>query len=152
MVAAFLETGVAPGDVVSLVATGGTAWWTTRMPEGRQALMDILKRLDGRYIPDPSPDRITEFEAMRIEEYQDEQMAWQVKRRFDAYGAVGQERDQRGVRPADAVTLGAGDDPRGRAHARHRGPRPRALAQPDHARRDDARDRLARRTSRAARP
>jgi len=104
VVAAFLETSVSPGDVVTLVATGGTAWWTTRMPEGRQALLDILKRLDGRYVPDPSPDRITEYEAMRIEEYQDEQTAWQVKRRFDAYGAVGQEKDSRGVRPMDAVT------------------------------------------------
>ena len=103
-VAAFLESGVGDGDVVTLVASAGGAWWTARMPEGRDSLIAILKRLDGRYVPDPSPDRITEFEAMRIEEYQDEQMAWQVKRRFDAYGTVGQEKDARGVRPADAVT------------------------------------------------
>jgi VWFA-related protein len=107
-VAAFLEEGVAEGDVVTLVASGGSAWWTSRMPEGRDALIAILKRLDGRYLPDPSPDRITEYEAMRIEEYLDEPMAWQVKRRFDAYGAVGQEKDARGVRPADAVTSTAG--------------------------------------------
>jgi VWFA-related protein len=103
-VAAFLQEGVADGDVVTLVATGGGAWWTARIPEGRESLISILKRLDGRYVPDPSPDRITEYEAMRIEEYQDEQMAWQVKRRFDAYGAVGQERDARGVRPPDAIS------------------------------------------------
>ncbi len=103
-VAAFLQEGVADGDLVTLVATGGGAWWTARMPEGRDSLVSILKRLEGRYVPDPSPDRITEYEAMRIEEYQDEQMAWQVKRRFDAYGAVGQEKDGRGVRPADAIT------------------------------------------------
>ena len=103
-VAAFLQEGVGEGDVVTLVATSGGAWWTARMPEGRDALVAILKRLDGRYVPDPSPDRITEYEAMRIEEYQDEQMGWYVKRRFDAYGAVGQEKDARGVRPADAVT------------------------------------------------
>jgi VWFA-related protein len=107
-VAAFLQEGVGEGDVVTLVATSGSAWWTTRMPEGRDALVAILKRLDGRYVPDPSPDRITEYEAMRIEEYQDEQMAWQVKRRFDAYGAVGQEKDRRGVRPPDAVTSNPG--------------------------------------------
>ena len=103
-VAAFLKDGVGEGDVVTLVASGGTAWWTERMPEGHDALIAILKRLDGRYVPDPSPDRITEFEAMRIEEYQDEQMAYQVQRRFDSYGAVGQEKDARGVRPADAVS------------------------------------------------
>lgn len=107
-VAAFLQTGVGEGDVVTLVASAGGAWWTARMPEGRDSLMAILKRLDGRYIPDPSPDRITEFEAMRIEEYQDEAMAWQVKRRFDNYGAVGSEKDSRGVRPADAVTSAPG--------------------------------------------
>ncbi|HSD30077.1 MAG TPA: VWA domain-containing protein [Vicinamibacteria bacterium] len=103
-VAAFLQEGVAEGDLVTLVATAGGAWWTARIPEGRDSLVAILKRLEGRYVPDPSPDRITEYEAMRIEEYQDEQMAWQVKRRFDAYGAVGQEKDARGVRPADAVS------------------------------------------------
>jgi VWFA-related protein len=103
-VAAFLQEGVAAGDLVTLVATAGGAWWTARMPEGRDSLIAILKRLEGRYVPDPSPDRITEYEAMRIEEYQDEQMAWQVKRRFDAYGAVGQQKDARGVRPADAIT------------------------------------------------
>ncbi len=101
-VMAFLQTAVGAGDMVTLIATGGGAWWTARMPEGRDSLIDILKRLDGRYVPDPSPDRITEFEAMRIEEYQDEAMAWQVMRRFDSYGAVGREKDSRGVRPADA--------------------------------------------------
>jgi VWFA-related protein len=103
-VVAFLEEGVAEGDVVTLVATGGGAWWTSRMPEGRDALIAILKRLDGRYMPDPSPDRITEYEAMRIEEFQDEQMAWYVQRRFDSYGAVGQQKSSGGVRPADAQT------------------------------------------------
>jgi VWFA-related protein len=107
-VAAFLQSGVSPGDRVTLVATGGGAWWNETMPGGRDALIAILKRLDGRYVPDPSPDRITEFEAMRIEEYQDEAMAWQVKRRFDAYGAVGQEKDPRGVRPPDAVSSAPG--------------------------------------------
>lgn len=100
---AFLETGVGEGDMVTLISSGGSAWWTARMPKGRQSLIDILKRLDGRYVNDPSPDRITEYEAMRIEEYQDEALAWRVKSRFDNYGAVGSQKDARGVRPADAV-------------------------------------------------
>ena len=99
----FLNTAVAPGDVVTLVATAGSAWWTARMPGGRDQLISILKRLDGRFVPDSSPDRITEYEAMRIEVYQDEQMAWKVMRRFDAYGAVGREKDARGARPPDAT-------------------------------------------------
>ena len=90
--AEFLRSGVAPGDRVTLIATGGGAWWNARMPEGRDHLLAILQRLDGRYVPDSSPDKITDFEALRIEVYQDLDLAQKVKRRFDAYGAVGQER------------------------------------------------------------
>src|SRR5207248_1895467 len=48
-VAQFLKTGVREGDRVSLVATGGGAWWSTRMEAGRDELMALLKRLDGRF-------------------------------------------------------------------------------------------------------
>jgi VWFA-related protein len=101
-VAEFLRSGVAEGDRVTLIATGGGAWWNERMPEGRDQLLAILKRLDGRYVPDSSPDRITEYEAMRIEEYQDQQVADKVQRRFDNYGARGSQQDPRGVKPPDA--------------------------------------------------
>src|SRR5687768_2272434 len=57
-VAEFLRTGVREGDRVTLVATGGGAWWTTRMEAGREELMALLKRLDGRHIPDTAPDRM----------------------------------------------------------------------------------------------
>jgi VWFA-related protein len=103
-VAEFLRSGVAEGDRVVLVATGGGAWWNARMPEGREQLLAILKRLDGRYIPDSSPDRLTEYEAMRIEEYQDVQIADKVQRRFDNYGAVNSQKDPRGVKPGDAYS------------------------------------------------
>jgi VWFA-related protein len=98
----FLRSGVADGDRVTLIATGGGAWWNARMPEGREQLLAILKRLEGRYVPDSSPDRLTEYEAMRIEEYQDEEIANKVQRRFDVYGAVGSERNPQGVKPPDA--------------------------------------------------
>ncbi|HVQ29420.1 MAG TPA: VWA domain-containing protein, partial [Vicinamibacteria bacterium] len=62
----FLETGTAAGDLVTLVATSGAAWWTTRMPQGRDELVATLKRLDGRYIPDTSPERMSDYEAMMI--------------------------------------------------------------------------------------
>ncbi len=88
----FLRKATAAGDRVTLIATGGGAWWNARMPEGRDQLMAVLKRLDGRYIPDSSPDRMTDFEAMRIEVYQDQDVALKVARRFDSYGTKGRER------------------------------------------------------------
>lgn len=89
---AFLRTGVRDGDRVTLIATGGGAWWSAGMPEGRETLITILKRLDGRYVPNPSPDRITDWEALRIMAYDDPDVAYAVQRRFDSYGAVGRDR------------------------------------------------------------
>ncbi len=101
-VGAFLRSGAADGDTVMLVATSGSAWWNAELPQGRDGLEAVLKRLDGRYIPDSSPDRVTEWEAMRIVEFQDQQVADKVQRRFDNYGAVNSQQDPRGVKPADA--------------------------------------------------
>jgi VWFA-related protein len=100
-VAEFLRKGTGVGDRVTLIASGGGAWWNARMPEGREQLMTILKRLDGRYITDSSPDRMTEFEAMRIEVYQDQDVALRVQRRFDAYGTKGREQGQNQVSRED---------------------------------------------------
>jgi VWFA-related protein len=100
-VTAFLDTSVADGDTVVLVASSGSAWWTARIPEGRAQLVGVLKRLDGRYIPDSSPDRLTDYEAMRIEVYEDQEIAWKVYRRWDSYAVRGQQTDDRGAAPAD---------------------------------------------------
>jgi len=82
----FLETAVREGDYVSLVATSGAAWWTTRMQAGRDRLIDTLKGLDGRRIPDRSPERLTDWEAMRIHAFRDPQVTKTVMRRFEKYG------------------------------------------------------------------
>ena len=86
-VAQFLKTGVREGDRVSLVATGGGAWWSTRMEAGRDELIALLKRLDGRFIPDSAPERMSDYEAMRIHIYHDQQVEERVSRRFETYGA-----------------------------------------------------------------
>ncbi len=103
-VAEFIREGLRSGDYVTLVSTSGSAWWSVRMPEGRDELIDMLKRLDGRLIPDSAPDRITDYEAMRIHIYNDPQVTARVSRRFERYGTTlrSQTRDSsRGSRFGD---------------------------------------------------
>lgn len=85
-VVSFLENGVREGDYVTLIATSGGAWWTARMVAGRDELIDTLKRVEGRYIPDLTMERITDWEAMRIHLYADPRVVAQVLRRFERYG------------------------------------------------------------------
>jgi VWFA-related protein len=82
----FLKNGTRDGDRVTLLASGGGAWWSTKMPEGYLELTSLLKRLDGRDIPDTGQDRVTEWEAMRIHIYRDKQVEERVTRRFETYG------------------------------------------------------------------
>ena len=86
----FLASGVREGDRVSLIATGGGVWWSTRMEAGRDELIAMVKRLEGRHIPDRSPERMTDYEAMRIHVYHDKDVEARVGRRFETYGAVPQ--------------------------------------------------------------
>jgi VWFA-related protein len=96
----FLTTGVREGDRVSLVASGGGAWWSTRMQAGRDELITLLKRLEGRHIPDRSPERMTDYEAMRIHIYHDPQVMERVSRRFETYGVGNNSnRDTGGADP-----------------------------------------------------
>src|SRR5262249_1781929 len=93
--AAFLDKGVREGDQVTLIATGGGAWWSTRLEAGRADLMAILKGLDSRRPPDSTYDHITDFEAMRIDVYQDSQIGARVQRRFANYGAGTKHESER---------------------------------------------------------
>ncbi len=82
----FLKNGVREGDRVALIATGGGAWWSTRMEAGRDELIALVKRLDGRYIPDTGQDRMSDWEAMRIHTFRDGQVISRVSRRYEQYG------------------------------------------------------------------
>jgi VWFA-related protein len=82
----FLKNGTRDGDRVTLLASGGGAWWSTRMPEGYRELTALLKRLEGRDIPDTGQDRVTEWEAMRVHIYRDKDVEARVSRRFETYG------------------------------------------------------------------
>jgi VWFA-related protein len=88
----FLNTGTAPGDRVSLIATGSDVWRHARIPDGRDDLIALANSLQGRYPVDSSSERISEWEAYRIDAQQDMDVALQVKRRFESFGAAGQSK------------------------------------------------------------
>ncbi|HEY6549496.1 MAG TPA: VWA domain-containing protein, partial [Vicinamibacteria bacterium] len=94
-VALFLDEGVREGDRVTLIDTGGAAWWNTRMPEGRADLLTILKGLAGRRIRTDAREAITDFEAMRIFVYDDSQVGERVRRRFETYGVTSRVESER---------------------------------------------------------
>ncbi len=107
-VASFLEKGTREGDRVTLVSTAGATWWTTRMESGRAQLLDTLKRMEGRYIPDTAQDRMSDYEAMRVNVYRDAQVAARVLRRWEQYGltaALSQSSQE------NSMTAGTVDDP-----------------------------------------
>jgi VWFA-related protein len=89
-VADFLTHAVREGDRVTLVATLAGTWWTSRMPEGRDELKALVKRLDGRYIPDSSRERMTDLEAKRIHVDRDMDVAQRVQRRYAELGVAQQ--------------------------------------------------------------
>ena len=98
-VASFLEKGTREGDRVTLISTAGGVWWTARMESGRQKLLDMVKRFDGRFIPDTSNERMSDWEAMRIHVYRDPQAVERVLRRYEAYGVTAimqQQQDSTG--------------------------------------------------------
>jgi VWFA-related protein len=87
-VAAFLDRGAVEGDRVTLVTTSGDVWWTTRMKRGRDDLIAVLKRLDGRRFLEPATERITDFEAIQIVYYRDIPTVRRVQRRLETYGTA----------------------------------------------------------------
>jgi len=85
-VAEFLRKGLRDGDRAMLVATSGSAWWSTRIPAGREELLRIVERLEARFQPDSGPERMSDYEAMRIHLYRDTLVWDRVTRRFETYG------------------------------------------------------------------
>jgi VWFA-related protein len=67
----FLERFVREGDVVTVATTSGDAWWSARIPEGRQDLAAVLTRARGRHVDVPVFDQMTEYEAFWIAHRED---------------------------------------------------------------------------------
>jgi len=107
-VANFLEKGTREGDRVTLISTAGGTWWTARMEAGRAKLLDMVKRFDGRLIPDTSNERLSDYEAMRINVYHDAQVVERVMRRYETYGVT--TAMNRGSNSSNSMS-GTVDDP-----------------------------------------
>jgi VWFA-related protein len=99
-VAAFIDRGAQAGDRVLLLATGGAAWWSARLPAGRADLLEALKRLDGRRILDNARERMTDYEAVQIALYRDVGVARRVQERFERYGGESLQAMQRSQQQA----------------------------------------------------
>ncbi len=87
-VSTFLQAGVGAGDRVTLVGTAEGASWTARMPDGREALLQVLARLQGRRVLEAAKDTMSDYEAMRIDRDADPIVTDRVARRFVETGAI----------------------------------------------------------------
>jgi VWFA-related protein len=68
--AAFIERSLVAGDELTLGTTSGKAWWSARVPEGRDDLLAVLDRVDGSYVDPRSHENMTEYEAFWIDTYE----------------------------------------------------------------------------------
>jgi VWFA-related protein len=64
--ALFFERSLRDGDLVTLATTSGAAFWSSRLPEGREDLIAVLGRIRGLYVEATSLDRMSEYEAYWI--------------------------------------------------------------------------------------
>jgi VWFA-related protein len=79
----FLEGTASPDDTITFVTTSGVAWLNAKMPADRERLLGVMSRVEGKFVPDTSAERMTDYEAMRIHQYQDILVEAQVRRRYE---------------------------------------------------------------------
>jgi VWFA-related protein len=102
-VAAFLKNETREGDRVTLVASSGGVWWTARMAAGRGELLELLKKVQGRLVPETRRDWISDYEAMRINVFKDNMILNRVQRRFETYNVQTVTEQSQHVRDMMAV-------------------------------------------------
>jgi VWFA-related protein len=66
----FLERSLVDGDEVILSSTSGGVWWSARIPEGREDLLTVLDRVEGRYVDSTQTEHMTEYEAYWINNHE----------------------------------------------------------------------------------
>jgi VWFA-related protein len=70
-VKAFLEHSVRDGDLVALGTTTGNAWWSARVPEGREDLLAVVARARGRLVDVSGLEPMSDYEAFWIANRED---------------------------------------------------------------------------------
>jgi len=94
----FLRESVREGDRVTIVSTDSRGAWSGTLPADRDDLVAFAGRLKGRIVI-AGPERMTEYEAMRIAEYNDAQALERVMGRYYRYSECST------VSPCDARVL-----------------------------------------------
>ena len=97
-IADFLATGVSDGDRVALVGTAQGTRWTARLPEGKEALRQALDRLQPGLVGETVRDRMSDWEAMRIDRDRDPLVTDVVMRRYLDTGEIDQDTASPGNR------------------------------------------------------
>jgi VWFA-related protein len=90
-IADFIDRGTSPDDTITLVATSGGAWLNARLPRDRGELMSVLGHLEGKYVPDTSAERMSDYEALRLHVFNDAIVEARVRRRYENYRVAGLE-------------------------------------------------------------
>ena len=110
--ARFVTIALRDGDAITLATTSGNAWWTTTIPEGREDLLAIAGRLQGREAEASRMfDYMSDYEAFAIRDREDATMVARVVQRWTSTGAciVVQGRPDPGC-PARVRATAAGVD------------------------------------------
>lgn len=101
----FLDVHVRDTDCITVASTAGGAWWTGCGPDGRGDVAAFLDMLPGRRRADPSPERISDYEALRIHVLGDAEAARHVALRFEAHGFPLSDSDLENAHPMGSSDL-----------------------------------------------
>ncbi|HEX6737919.1 MAG TPA: VWA domain-containing protein [Vicinamibacteria bacterium] len=82
----FVSANARETDCLTLAFTAGGAWWTGCGSGEREDVVAALGAIHGRRAPDLSRERMSDYEAMRIEEDNDPDAARHVALRYAALG------------------------------------------------------------------
>jgi VWFA-related protein len=67
----FVERFARDTDLVTVATTSGSVWWSARIPEGREDLLAVVKRIQGVHVEVQVPERMTDYEAYWISHHED---------------------------------------------------------------------------------